>query len=150
MAKSVREVVLRDRLRWLERQAEQVRRHLKPYEATQPELPGTPPATSTPRKLSQQQEDLAEFLASRATRLEELGVDATPDDEQEVAFVNARLKRIREACGDTGTLNELFDAFFDEDFPAKFSPPYCFAGFSSDKIWPKLLAKVKREAGAPA
>lgn len=151
MAKSVRELVLRDRLRFLERLLEQTRRQLKAYEVQQPELPGTPAApASPPRKLSQQQEDLVEFQEARAGRLEELGVDVTPDEQHEVAFVNARLGTIRKACGDdTATLHELFDAYFDSDTPARYTPPYSFNAFASDKWWRALLADLKRTPGAP-
>lgn len=158
MAKSFREAVLRDRVEWLERELKKARRLLDAYaKPTQQSLPGAPAVPGpTPRALSQQQEDLEEFEDSRRTRLEEIGVNAAEllDEKHHPVFVNVTMKKVRDACDDDDALlAAVFDRYFNEQWPARYDPPYNFRTFASEKVWPKIVEQVKTQRarnGAPA
>lgn len=142
--KSERERELRWRLRWLEQQVESTKRALRPFEPVQQGalIPAPAPA---PRQLSEQQEDYAEWSATRGTRLDELEVDPTPEPMPPIPFINATMKRVRQACGDDDRLMaRLFDRFFALDYPARMDPPYPFNAFV--KKWPELLAEIAAAA----
>lgn len=148
--KSAREVELRTVLRYLEKQVEHVRRLLVPFEpAQQAELVPAPPRP--PRAKSQGEEDYAEYVATRRTRLEELGVGELPDEEPPpIPFVNSAMKKIRAACKDDRQLEQAFDLFFALDYPARMDPPYPFNAFV--KKFPELIEQLNRTpapSGAP-
>lgn len=150
MAKSFRELVLRDRVEWLEKELKKARRALDAYaKPTQQSLPGAPSSPApTPRALSQQQEDLEEFDDSRRTRLAEIGVNPAEllDEKHHPVFVNVAMKKVRDACGDDDDLLcAVFDHYFSEQWPARYDPPYNFRAFASEKVWPKIVEQVKAQ-----
>lgn len=148
--KSAREVELRTVLRYLEKQVAAVKRQLEPFEPVQQgELVPSPPRP--PRALSQGEEDYAEYVDTRRTRLEELKCGDLPDEPlPPPAFVNSAMKKIRAACKDDRQLEQAFDLFFNLDYPARMDPPYPFNAFV--KKFPELLEQLNRTPapnGAP-
>lgn len=154
MAKiSIRELVLREQLKMLERETKRVKRALAAFEhPTQaPLLPDAAATAPLPRALSQQQHDLEEFEDARRTRIEEIGaVEHIEDDKHHPLFVNVVMKKIRDACGgDTDRTWAVFDSFLAEQWPAKYEPPYGFKYLANEKTWREHVEKVVRKMGPP-
>lgn len=144
---------LKARKAWLLRVIAQIDRELEKrlLESAQPpkpkpqSLPGIPAHRRQP---SESEEDFAEFQATREGKFKRLGVPLVPDrmrngNEYSPAYINAMLKRLREQCRDRHELWLCFSAFFAEDYPARYSPPYPFEAFVSPKVFPKLLERVR-------
>lgn len=112
---------------------------------TQGDLAGIPLSPPVARKPSVHEENFAEFQGTRRTRLERLGVDYVPDERLQPAFVNARLKHIRDACRDDDELFALFTRYVAEDYWARCTPPFPFTAFAADKTWKRLLAEQRGE-----
>lgn len=106
-------------------------------------IPGLAPVPAE-RKLSVYEEDHAEFMASRLSRLKKLNVDPVPDVPQQPAFINTRMRALREACGDDdGVLFAVFDAFLNSDWAAGLTPPFPFRALASEKVFSRLIQAVR-------
>lgn len=147
---SLREAVLKDRLKWLQHQVDLTQRELAKFSKPVPQqLPGVAPAPAAARKKSKWEEWHEEFLTTRAERLVALlggsGViaDVPRDEEAHPAFINAALAKIGAQLKEGEALADLFDLYFAEAWPADRSPPYGFKTFCSDKVWPKYLAQIR-------
>lgn len=113
--------------------------------AEQPLLPGVPEAPKllpAPRRQSDAEIDYEYFESRRKKRLEELG-GFVEDKRPAVPFINAALKKIREACESEDELWDLMQEYFSREYPAKYEPPFPFEAFCSAKVWPKLLAEMR-------
>lgn len=157
---------LKARKAWLLRVIAQIDRELEkrlresgaPPKPRPQSLPGIP---AHQRQASESEEDFAEFQATRAGKFKRLGVPLVPDRmrtgvEYSPAFINTALKRLRETIAGVHSdpvaaraeLWLTFTAFFSEDYPARYNPPYPFEAFVSPKVFPKLLDRVRAERAA--
>lgn len=105
-------------------------------------LPFTPPV-SPPRVVSKHEERYGEFLESRRLRLQALGVEPVADESHHPAFINATVVKMRAAVESDEELFQLFDLFLAEPFWARAGPPFPFRALASEKVWGKLVEKVR-------
>lgn len=114
----------------------------------QAELPGMPP--KPPRAPSVHEENHAEFQTSRRKRLERLGVEYVPDEQNTPAFVVVSMKRLRDHCCDDDELFALFDLFLNEPWAARCSPPFPLRALAAEKTWRRLLGQLRGAMHAEA
>jgi hypothetical protein len=152
---------LKERRAWLLRQVEVTDRAIEKLlqkanapRAPKPvarELPGVPPAPPPPpRKLSEHEENHIEYQTSRRRRLERLGVDYVPDEENTAAFIVITMKRLRDACRDDDELFAVFDAWLHDSWGASLKPPFPLRALGSEKVLRRLLDQVRAAAHAGA
>lgn len=108
-------------------------------------MPAIPP--SPPRAKSRQEQLYAAFCETRRDVLE-LTLDTVfvPDDSHGPAFINVAIGKMLAACNDSPVvLTDLMEFFFVDPWAAGLTPPFPFKAFASDKIWPRLLEKMRTE-----
>lgn len=109
----------------------------------QVELPGVPPPPPPePRERSNWEQNFALFDEVRREKMARSGVPSEPEHFGP-AFINAALARISEKCRDHDEFTDVVSAYFAEAWPGQYDPPWGFKPFTSDKVWPKLLAKLR-------
>jgi hypothetical protein len=110
-----------------------------------------PRSGSAGRTPSWQQDAHAQFLRLRAARLAEVGL-TTDDEPHDVPYINTKLKPVLDALGGPDApdvelrFSKLVSAWLDKASPASAEPPYPFRMFSSQKVWPELLDKLRGAA----
>ena len=144
---------LKERVSWLEDELRDAHSKLaaaelaeKKRKPKQDSLPGVP---AHERKQSQQEIDFEYFQRVRRMTLEKLG-GYVEDEEQQLAFINLKLKQIREACSSDEELLSLMREYLSDDWAARLKPPFPFRAFTAEKVWQKLLAMARIDASVPA
>lgn len=109
-------------------------------------------AGASPRRPSWQQDAKAQFDQLRTARLAELQVAHVPDEQLDVAFINARLKPVLEALGGTDDpaiqerFSKLVNTWLNGKRPASADPPYPFRMFVAPHVWGPLLETLRGAA----
>lgn len=153
MAETIR--TLQRRRAWLMEQVEETDRALeklgaKARKPVQPELPAIPP--KPPPEPSKEILAYRLFCARRERHFRDLQVDLVPEAKPiSAAWITVTFQSMYRAVNDEDErIFELIDLFFEQDWPAKFDVPYCFAAFASEKVWRKQLLPKLLEQRADA
>lgn len=117
-----------------------------PVQAELPEIPPAPPPPPPPARAKSFGESCAEeFQAVRKDKFGELGIPFEPDEDLSPGFVMTAMKRLRSNCESDEEVFEVFDAFLEQPWAANYKPPFPLKALASDKVYPKLIASLRKE-----
>lgn len=135
-----------EEIREEEIRSDQKKTSAAPVQVELPEIPpAQPPPSPSPRAKSFGESCAEEFHAVRKDKFDELGITFEPDESNSYGFVMTAMKRLRSSCESDEEVFEVIDAFFDQPWAANYKPPFPMKALASDKVYPKLIASLRKE-----